>query len=496
MKQLSLILAVFLLLSVFLSACGSKDTPGETAASVTSAVTEAKSTEPPEYVKPNVNYNGQKITVATFDLSGMRFKIAQYNMLMEEEIGDIVSDAIVRRNLQVEEELNIEFELMGLTSSDRAKIDTLSKFILAGEDAYDFSLCMEASMKQWLQNPEMLVELNSIPTLDLTHTWWDQKSIKEYTLYGKIYSAPGDLSVLNLGSPITVFFNKEIVKDNNLGDPYELVRSGKWTLDKMIEMCTKAYRDVNGNGQVDIEVDVLGLIDEKLTTLHWYFASGMRITERDSNGDPKLMLNTEKTVNYLEKWVPFFNDAKLTLNADSLSGKYNSTYTDLFIPKMKNNTALFFCNQLLIAMDLRDMDTDFGILPMAKYDEEQAEYIGCCNSYWHEMLLVPVTNSDLDRTGNVIESLGYYGQQLILPAFIDTTILNRDIRDEDSAEMIHLIRDSVTTDVGATFNWGSITNVLYTVVDQKSASVFASTYASKESAIKTALQNTLDALKK
>ncbi len=31
----------------------------------------------------------------------------------------------------------------------------------------------------------MLIDLNTVPTLDLTNPWWNQNANEEYTLYGK-----------------------------------------------------------------------------------------------------------------------------------------------------------------------------------------------------------------------------------------------------------------------------------------------------------------------
>ncbi len=490
--------AVLLLFSLLLglAACGGGTAPAATDAPP--VVTEApETTIPSEYVKPDVNYNGQTITIAThFFGPEMSYKIAQYHALMEEELGDVVSEAIVRRNLQVSEELNVKWGMIPMDAADRATLDKLSKYILAGEDAFEFALAMEAGMRVWLLRPELLTDLNSISTLDLTHSWWDHKSIDEYTLYGKVLNAPGDLSFYRLGSPITIFFNKKIIADNALGSPYALVRDGKWTLDAMMEMSTKAYKDVNGNGTVDVETDILGFMGEQSTTLHMYFGSGLRMTEKDANGEPVPVLNTEKTVKYLEKWVPFIQDEKKSIYVVNVQSRYKSTFTDLFEPKLKNDTGLFFSNQLLIAMDLRDMETDFGILPVPKADEDQKDYIGYCNGAWNDLMIVPVTNDHLDRTGVIADALGYYGQQYIVPAFIDTTILSRDVRDEESAEMVALIFDSVTCDIGSTFNWGSMNNVLYDVVGAKDAGTFASKYASKESSIKSVLATTLETLKK
>ena len=85
-------------------------------------------------------------------------------------------------------------------------------------------------------------------------------------------------------------------------------------------------------------------------------------------------------------------------------------------------------------------------------------------------------------TADVLNAMGYYSQQYVTPAFIDTTVYNKALRDDDSAEMLDIILDNLFLDVSMLYNWGS----LYTKISEmgtKANTNFASLYASIESNI-------------
>ena len=72
----------------------------------------------------------------------------------------------------------------------------------------------------------------------------------EYTIYSKQLAAIGDISFFNYGSVSATFFSKDMIEEQKLDNPYQLVYDGKWTLDALAKMATDTARDVNGNGVV------------------------------------------------------------------------------------------------------------------------------------------------------------------------------------------------------------------------------------------------------
>ena len=64
------------------------------------------------------------------------------------------------------------------------------------------------------------------------------------------------LSMLN-GVGVT-YFNKELANRYNIGDIYQTVRDGKWTLDRFAEYCKGITQDLNGDTVLNGD-DMFGL---------------------------------------------------------------------------------------------------------------------------------------------------------------------------------------------------------------------------------------------
>ena len=100
-------LLIFTMLAA--TACTDIGTPSETTGEATSTEPEV-TTAPAEYQNPGVNYEDQTITIASYSYSTAS-QITKYNILLDEENGDKINDAIVERNRKVEDELGVNLEL-------------------------------------------------------------------------------------------------------------------------------------------------------------------------------------------------------------------------------------------------------------------------------------------------------------------------------------------------------------------------------------------------
>ena len=70
--------------------------------------------------------------------------------------------------------------------------------------------------------------------------------------------AIGDISTSTIGTSFAVLFNKELLGKYKLEDPYALVDSGKWTFDKLFEMTSGIYNDLNSD-QIKNDGDFFGV---------------------------------------------------------------------------------------------------------------------------------------------------------------------------------------------------------------------------------------------
>ena len=63
-------------------------------------------------------------------------------------------------------------------------------------------------------------------------------------------------------------------------------------------------------------------------------------------------------------------------------------------------------------------------------------------------MIIPITVSDIERTGAITEALCAYGSKLVIPAYYDRALKTKYSRDDDSEEMMDIIKDSIIYDLG------------------------------------------------
>ena len=483
--------AALLATAQLLCACQSGAAP----VSDSSSTGDTTSSEPietkAEYTSPGVDYGGAEFTILDYDTDEYFWQAATYSDIhAEEENGDPINDAQYKRNRQVEEELNITLKTYPVGGVARfSNASEYRKLILAGDNSVDAAFVFGAEASSLL-GEGYLTDLHSIPTLNLGASWWDQNAIDTFTFGGNLEVVTGDISLYTSFSPIMYFYNKNLAEAFKIDDCYDLVRSGKWTYDKVFEYCELVAGDLDGNNIMD-ENDRYGMAEQLALVSDMLISAGIRYTERDKDGNITLKLNSERTISAIEKVVPFLNDGNTNSIATNYTKVYSNPFYEMHLPMFKNSQILFNFNQLLISFELRAMETDYGILPTPKYDEEQEEYYTSMSTSWMTLLSVPVTNDRPEMTGHVLDALGYYSQQYVTPEYIDTTVRHKSLRDEDSAEMLEIILESKVYDIAQIYNWGGIVSMVNNLGVNNNIN-FASQYANIESKVLTEMEKTLE----
>jgi hypothetical protein len=93
------------------------------------------------------------------------------------------------------------------------------------------------------------------------------------------------------------------------------------------------------------------------------------------------------------------------------------------------------------------METNFGILPFPKYDEEQETYLS--HSYdGHSIFAIPSSLVDTDMSGMIMEALGAESRYSVIPKYYDVVLKGRTTRDDESQEMLDIIRENLFFDFG------------------------------------------------
>ena len=145
------------------------------------------------------------------DMDGYEFRIlSRPDMVklqyVEEQTGDIINDAVFKRNETVKSYFNID--IVSIESGTSSGDDALNS-ILAGDDQYDVIFPHTRSAFQYAIQ-DTLVNYNDVSTIHLDKEWWSQDIVDSCEVNGYLYVLDGDISTQRLSSAFCMFFNKRI----------------------------------------------------------------------------------------------------------------------------------------------------------------------------------------------------------------------------------------------------------------------------------------------
>ncbi len=406
----------------------------------------------------------------------------------EKENGEAINDAVFSRNIWVEEKYNCRITEY---RSDNPIADA-NKAIGAGDDVYDVFM-INMYENSGLAQKGGLADFKKIEFIGLDKPWWDARASSSLSIGGRLFWTLGDINIMDNDAVWSNLFNKQVAADFGLEDPYKLVREGKWTLSKMYEQAKAVVTDIDGDGAIGIN-DRVGHLSEVSNTYGMFIGAGESIAKKDGEDLPYLSMDGERAADVITAVLDLMLDADTTLLADNYTGKYSNPWDELTRPMFMENRGLFYTIGLGTVTLLRNMDSDFGILPIPKYDGAQAEYYHYVNPWSASTVSVPAVNGNLSFTGFILEAMAAKSMVTLTPAYYEITLTNKVMRDTDSEEMLDIILGSLAYDFGAVFNWGGTTELFAQLTNQKSYD-YASAYAKKASSAQTAMEKTVEAFK-
>lgn len=369
----------------------------------------------------------------------------------DENSSEVVDVAIYERREKIKEKYGVELTTEDIVASQSTMgsgkgFQKLYNEVMGGSTTYDAAMIGTYDVATLAYNG-LLADLNKVPYINLKNNYWDQKANSDLEMKGKMYYTTGEISLSDNRSVYTLFFSKNMIDEYGLDNPYDLVKSGKWTIEKFAEMSKSVGNDKNSDSVFD-KNDVFGFLTPRDTHLAILSATGEKICSINDEGRLTLTLYNERTANLYDRYLDILNHSS-TYNYQDISGSASS---DERIGMFNNSQALFYSHTMFYTDELRQMENNFGILPYPKYDENQGEYYNLVSPWHSQFVCVPVLNNGLSRIGIVLEELAYLGEELLTPAYYDKTLQGKYARDAESSEMLDIIFDSLLFDVGAYYN--------------------------------------------
>jgi hypothetical protein len=480
-KIISFILLLTSLLAVTAS-CASENANvpavSDTAAE-TSAETEVLRENYPDTLPAELDFEGSEVKIF------FRSDSPWYEEMYAEQNGEVVNDAVYMRNSITEERLNVKLNFIsepGIGGNTNTFLNKIRASVQANDNAYDL-VAGYAYHVTSLATEKLFVNLLNVPYLNFEQPWWTQDMVREMNINGNLYFMTGDLSLTMTQMMQCFFFNKKLAEDWSTGDLYSAVLNGEWTVDKLQEITADVYSDLNGDGIADIN-DLYGYTISDGNHID-AFAVGFNqlITARGDDDLPVMELDTEKSVLLVNRLYSLLYETQGVLAYKSQDN----------IAVFTSDRALFASGDLRWYTSLRDMESDFGIIPFPKWDADQEKYQTLVQDAY-SLFSIPVTCQNLDLLGATCEAMAAQSYRTLTPTFYEIALKNKYTRDSESSMTLDLIRD------GCMFNFGFVNSnsmgnpmhIFRELIEAKKTD-FVSLYKSKEKSYNKALEKLLNA---
>ena len=474
-------IGLVLSLLLLLTACGNADTAVDDNTAVTQETaeqTETESKETPD-LPADLAFDGAVFTFGVLDNPNARNPI-----VMEELTGEALNDAQYNTIHSTAETLDVVIEEY-LIEENYPATNTIRSIVAAGDDVIQVANLYCAAA------PVMLVDgyaadYNTVPYIDLTKSYWDQSVNASLTLGDMRYAAIGDLSITTHDLTFILLFSKDQITQNNLESPYDLVSEDKWTMDTMQQMMETVTADINGDGKYDADDNYGYLATIKNVLPSFWIGAGEITISLNDKGIPEMSMSDERFINVIDRIFTMTYDN----NARFLSKK-GEDVNEENINMFQENKGLFMDCSLFWVGALRDMETDFGIIPYPMYDEAQGEYYARVSYFMPP--IIPITNQNLELTGAVLEMANYLAKQSITPAYYEISLKGKYSRDEESVEMLDLIFDHRVIDLGDTIFCPDVRDGFFSNMYSNNKRDLVSTIQKNEGKIQSTIDNMVSA---
>ena len=439
------------------------------------------------------NYSGKQLKVLA------THKDAEYGeaqIAPEEQNTEPVNDAVYNRNQLLETEYGFTI-ICEYNDGHNALVEKVRQDLDSGLIDYDV-IASGSSALSTLATAGYLRDLRTLEgsNLKLDEGWWDTKINNDLSISHQLFFATGDIFVLDDEFTCVTYFNKDIIRDNNLDNPYDLVKSGDWTLDNMYEMIKKAARD-DGDGDMNVTGnDVWGLVGYAFDCYKYIAGCDSPQVRKNTETDlPYLTMTEPHAIAAFEKVFDIFMDSERVAFTEDYYA-WNHALAPTVTGYFHNGKALFFAARIeaVSKAAMKEAAINYGILPQPKFNKEQENYTSVVDPYHFFCFSIPRNPKiELDFTTFAIEAMAYTSKKLVTPEYYNRTLQLKRFDDQDSAEMLDIIFRNRIADLSIIFNWYDCIQYYNNMLFTDSREI-ASYIDARREAFETEMKTTIEAV--
>ena len=400
---------------------------------------------------PSVDYGAKDFTFLVIKHSDLIKDYYGGNFIDSEKlIGDKISDAVFERNLAVEQKYNVKITEKIEVGKDPNEV--LDMYVRSGDFSYDAIYGWGYKMGACI--PEnYFADMTFLPTVDFTKEYWSPSAIEDLKIGDSVYIALNDITMNKLDWAGLIFFNKAVYEDfqieGTFGNIYQLVRDGKWTLETFLNMIKSVSRNLDGVPGIGRD-DIFGLVDGSGTGADLVCGLGIRFTTKTPDGFHELSFYGDKLLRIIDMVEPVFSNPDHVKSLSELyTGADTTGYDDIYqyARSVFTRGHSLFCGgsaNVTSEAAFRNMESEYGIVPCPKYDENQEGYITEIDSLASLFAIPSTPNEDggsMERTSHILEYMAYKSNEILLPVYYNEVLKGQRL-DSDDAEMLDIIAAS------------------------------------------------------
>ncbi len=385
-------------------------------------------------------------------LEGYDFGGETFNILTRSETsyehegngsGDTVEQAVYRRNEAVSNRFGVTIGIKSVTGG----YDNRDDFVTAvraeqmtSTKAYDL-LSTHSVYLGWFVGEDTLIDLASLPGIDVKKEYWNQNLYNELNIDGSCYILIGDIGY-TLYEYISVMFANTDILDRNEGlveggieGIYDMIDEGTWTWGALYEIASKY-----GDGSAEGGDGNYGLLFNTHAMRAAMVAQDAVLFERNAENNRFYMpsVASDHLVNAVQNLSLFFSGDNAYFVNDWGTGEKELN------PIFSQGMALFYGQILGHSQTISEgLGNKFTVLPLPKFDTFQSNYYTICRD---TVTAVAVMNVVKDKTmsGVITQALCMYGAKEVTPEYYEKALKLRYLNDPKCAAMLDVIRNSLT----------------------------------------------------
>ena len=378
--------------------------------------------------------------------------------------GSAMDEAVYQRQERVRKYLGVEFVRVKYPDATYNTYHTYVQSAVQNRDGtLDALITHVHGGVSNMISENMLFNLGELEGVDIDAEYWHKDFMETLELNGNYFLGHSDYNIM---MTYVIGYNKALLdqycKSAMEKTIYDMVREGEWTLSAMMQLAKLVTIDTTGDGKS--YDDYFGFTASPWVTFNGFLtSSGIPMVAQTQSGAYEVALTKDEYYSKTNDLVNYFKEL------DASNYTYFS-YTTKNTTEVKLSSGRTLMN--VIRSDqlesLLNYKLDFGVLPYPLYDHDQFDpedsNLGYRLLQWGGYIGVLSYMKNPVLVGETLEMLAYYSENVKITYY--EKVLGKRIADmPDDAEMLNIIWNGISTDVGQTFYnlGGDETGVCYTI---------------------------------